>query len=143
MTIPAVVLTASQAAVKALFAPTSVGRFLNVVALPGAAHVQSGIYFVSAHRGVRGCNGNSWLTLCDNELGTVELSWREAVVTEIASVEVVTKVAEMAVFFGASAPVVTASVVVEIPVEDATGILAPVSTELEAPALDLSVLISD
>jgi len=138
MTVPATVLSLSQAAVKALFAPTSVGRFLSVDAIRGAKHVATGIYFVSAHRGRSGCNGNSWLTFCDNELGSIELSWRDAVFTEIASVAIVTTVAEMAVFFGAAAPVVTASVVVEVPT-----VLDPVSTVLEAPPLDFSVLLTD
>ena len=134
MTIAAIVLSAAQTAAKSVFAPTSVGRFLKVVALPGAKHLATGIYFVESHRGIRGCNGNSWLLLADNECGKVELGWREAVFSEIATAEVVTKVADMAKFFAPCEAVVTGSVEVSVP-----AILDPVSTALEAPALNLSV----
>jgi hypothetical protein len=127
MTIAATVLTASQSAAKVAFAPTSVGRFVKVIALPGAKHVESGIYFVESHRGARGCNGNSWLTLSDNCLGTVELGWREALFTEIASITILTSPADIAPFFNPAT------------VEVSAPLLAPVSTTLTAPAMNPAV----
>jgi len=137
MTIPATVLSLSQAAVKAAFTPTSVNSFLEIVAMPGATKVTSGIYFVTARRGVRGCNGNSWLTLRDNELGSIELSWREVVFSQIESIKVLKCPSDVGRFF-ANAEAVTATVVVEVPT-----ILDPVSTALEAPMLNWPGLLGD
>lgn len=108
-----VVLTEEQTAIKAVFAATTVGRFIHLT-ISEKTHsfdpnFKSGVYFVPEIESKKGAGtGNTFLILERNDAEQWQLGWREALDTAnhgknpvITAARVLTNYEEIGDFYGA------------------------------------------